>query len=80
MDRFIDLRSDTVTWPTPAMYHAMTTAPVGDDVFEDDPTVKKLEAMAAGAMRVLTGEEEALTYSGRPVWEGFADEMNASEK
>ena len=32
------------------------------------------EAMAAGAMRVLTGEEEALVYPGRPVWEGFADE------
>ena len=32
------------------------------------------EAMAAGAMRVLTGEEEALTYPGRPVWSGFADE------
>ena len=32
------------------------------------------EAMAAGAMRVLTGEEEALTYPGRPVWNGFADE------
>ena len=32
------------------------------------------EAMAAGAMRVLTGEEEALTYPGRPVWDGFADE------
>lgn len=33
------------------------------------------EAMAAGAMRVLTGEEEALTYSGKPVWSGFADEQ-----
>lgn len=32
------------------------------------------EAMAAGAMRVLTGEEEALIYPGRPVWDGFADE------
>ena len=32
------------------------------------------EAMAAGAMRVLTGEEEAMTYSGKPVWNGFADE------
>ncbi len=35
------------------------------------------EAMAAGAMRVLTGEEEALTYPGRPVWDGFDDEKNA---
>ena len=32
------------------------------------------EAMAAGAMRVLTGEEEALVYPGRPVWSGFADD------
>jgi len=32
------------------------------------------EAMAAGAMRVLTGEEEALVYPGRPIWDGFADE------
>ena len=32
------------------------------------------EAMAAGAMRVLTGEEKALTYPGRPVWSGFDDE------
>jgi threonine aldolase len=35
----IDLRSDTVTKPTPAMREAMATAIVGDDVFEDDPTV-----------------------------------------
>ena len=33
-----------------------------------------VEAMAAGAMRVLTGEEQALTYSGKPVWNGFEDE------
>ena len=33
------------------------------------------EALAAGAMRVLTGEEEALTYPGKPVWSGFEDEM-----
>ena len=32
------------------------------------------EAMAAGAMRVLRGEEEALTYPGKPVWDGFPDE------
>lgn len=32
------------------------------------------EAMAAGAMRVLRGEEEALTYPGKPVWRGFTDE------
>jgi threonine aldolase len=43
----IDLRSDTVTKPTPAMLEAMMTAPVGDDVFGEDPTVNKLEATAA---------------------------------
>lgn len=43
----IDLRSDTVTWPTPEMRQAMANAPVGDDVFGDDPTVNRLEARAA---------------------------------
>jgi threonine aldolase len=40
---FIDLRSDTVTRPTPRMREAMAKAPVGDDVYGDDPTVNKLE-------------------------------------
>jgi threonine aldolase len=52
----VDLRSDTVTRPTPAMLHAMMQAPVGDDVFGEDPTVNKLEAMAAA----LFGMEGAL--------------------
>jgi threonine aldolase len=43
----IDLRSDTVTQPTPEMRRAMVTAPLGDDVFGDDPTVNRLEEMAA---------------------------------
>ena len=43
----IDLRSDTVTRPTPAMLEAMFSARVGDDVFDEDPTVKALEAKAA---------------------------------
>jgi threonine aldolase len=43
----IDLRSDTVTKPTPEMYQAMVSAPVGDDVFGDDPTAKKLEQCCA---------------------------------
>ncbi len=43
----IDLRSDTVTRPTPAMREAMYRAEVGDDVYGDDPTVNRLEAMAA---------------------------------
>lgn len=54
--RYIDLRSDTVTQPTQAMRDAMARAVVGDDVFDDDPTVKELEAYAAG----LLGKEAAL--------------------
>lgn len=43
----IDLRSDTVTKPTPEMLEAMCSAPVGDDVFGEDPTVNELERFAA---------------------------------
>ena len=43
----IDLRSDTVTQPTPAMREAMAHAEVGDDVYGDDPTVRALEARTA---------------------------------
>ena len=43
----IDLRSDTVTRPSAGMKQAMVDAPVGDDVFNDDPTVHRLEAMVA---------------------------------
>jgi threonine aldolase len=46
----IDLRSDTVTLPTPAMRDAMFNAELGDDVFGDDPTVNRLEAMAANRL------------------------------
>lgn len=52
----IDLRSDTVTQPTPAMRAAMADAEVGDDVFGDDPTVKRLEACVAD----MLGKEAAL--------------------
>jgi threonine aldolase len=48
----IDLRSDTVTKPTPAMKEAMFNAEVGDDVFGEDPTVKKLEAKCAALLRM----------------------------
>lgn len=54
--QMIDLRSDTVTKPTPAMREAMARAEVGDDVFGDDPTVKALESRTAE----LLGKEEAL--------------------
>ena len=46
----IDLRSDTITRPTPAMCMAMANAEVGDDVFGEDPTVIRLEEMAAELM------------------------------
>ncbi len=46
----VDLRSDTITHPTPAMRRAMAEAEVGDDVFGDDPTVHKLEALAAARL------------------------------
>ena len=52
----IDLRSDTVTHPTPEMRRAMASAEVGDDVFEDDPTVAELEERAAD----LLGKEAGL--------------------
>ncbi len=52
----IDLRSDTVTHPTQKMREAMMTAAVGDDVYGDDPTVIKLETLAAR----VTGKEAAL--------------------
>jgi threonine aldolase len=55
-DPVVDLRSDTVTRPTPAMREAMATAEVGDDVFGDDPTVIALEAEVAA----LFGHEAAL--------------------
>lgn len=55
MDR-IDLRSDTVSWPTPAMREAMANAAVGDDVFGDDPTVNQLQAEAAA----MLGKEAGL--------------------
>jgi threonine aldolase len=45
--QLIDLRSDTVTRPTPAMRAAMASADVGDDVYGEDPTINRLEALAA---------------------------------
>jgi threonine aldolase len=52
----IDLRSDTVTRPTPAMREAMARAEVGDDVYGEDPTVNRLEALAAE----ILGKEAAV--------------------
>src|SRR5215510_4918877 len=53
---YIDLRSDTVTKPTPEMREAMAEAEVGDDVFGDDPTVNHLQELAAE----MLGKEAAL--------------------
>ena len=55
-DPLIDLRSDTVTRPTPGMRAAMHAAEVGDDVFQDDPTINRLEERVAD----LLGKEAAL--------------------
>ena len=52
----IDIRSDTVTQPTPAMREAMAKAEVGDDVYGEDPTVNRLEELAAE----MLGTEAAL--------------------
>jgi len=54
--RQVDLRSDTLTRPTPAMSRAMAEAEVGDDVFGEDPSINKLEEMAANRL----GKEAAL--------------------
>jgi threonine aldolase len=51
----IDLRSDTVTKPSPAMREAMARADVGDDVFGDDPTVNKLQEVAAARFGMQAG-------------------------
>jgi threonine aldolase len=59
--RVIDLRSDTFTLPTPEMRRAIAEAELGDDVFGEDPTVNRLEALAAA----MLGKEAALlTASG----------------
>ncbi len=55
-DGRVDLRSDTVTTPTPAMRRAMAEAEVGDDVYGEDPTVNRLEELAAARV----GKEAAL--------------------
>ena len=63
----IDLRSDTVTRPGRAMLEAMMAAPVGDDVYGDDPTVNELQRYAAD----LAGKEAALflpTGTRQPRW------------
>ena len=61
MTSVLNFRSDTQTLPTPQMLAAIQTAPLGDDTFDEDPTVNRLEAMAAeklgkeAAMLVISG-------------------------
>ncbi len=75
----VDLRSDTVTRPSAAMREAMAGAPVGDDVYGEDPTVNELERRAAE----MAGKEAALfvpsgtmgNQLGIRCWAGQADEV-----
>ena len=78
----VDLRSDTVTRPTPEMRKAMAEAVVGDDVYSEDPTVNRLEETAAGilgfeaALFVPTGSmgnQVALAVHTRPGEEVVCD-------
>lgn len=59
MKKYADFRSDTTTQPTQEMREAVLTAQVGDDLFDDDPTTKELEALAAK----MAGKEAALYVS-----------------
>ena len=61
IDKTIDLRSDTVTKPSPAMRRAMAEAEVGDDVYIEDPTVNRLQARAA---EIFGGEAALFVPSG----------------
>src|SRR3954470_3398529 len=79
----IDLRSDTVTKPTPAMRRAMAEAEVGDDVYGEDPTVNRLQERAAeifekeAAIFVPTGSmgnQIAIKLHARPRTEGVIEE------
>ena len=81
----IDLRSDTVTRPTSAMRKAMTEAVVGDDVYGEDPTVNRLEALAAATLGFeaglfvpsgVMGNEIAIRILTEPGQEVLADERS----
>src|SRR6201998_4314218 len=81
--KVVDLRSDTVTRPTPAMRRAMAEAEVGDDVYLEDPTVNALEARAAEVF----GKEAALFVPSGcmgnliaiKVWTHHGDELMCEE-
>ena len=60
---YIDLRSDTVTQPTPAMRKAMAEAVMGDDVYEDDPTVKELGKSLSGIQGIRKKNKNSGGYT-----------------
>ena len=64
-DKVIDLRSDTVTKPSPAMRRAMAQAEVGDDVYLEDPTVNRLQARSAE----IFGREAGLFVPSGSAWQ-----------
>ena len=68
MTSIVDLRSDTVTLPTAEMLRAMATAELGDDVYREDPTVRRLEEMAAERV----GKEAALFVPSGTMGNGVA--------
>ena len=70
----IDLRSDTVTLPSPAMREAMYHAEVGDDVYGEDPTINRLQELAAER----TGKEALFKYDGGIA--EFVEYLNRSEE
>ncbi len=83
MNEMIDLRSDTVTRPTPEMRRAMAEAEVGDDVYGEDPTVNRLEEVAAGMMNKeaalfvpsgTMGNQVAIKVHTRPGQEVICDD------
>jgi threonine aldolase len=83
-EQIVDLRSDTVTRPTPEMRRAMADAEVGDDVYGEDPTVNRLEARAAE----LFGKEAALfvptgcmgNLIAIKIWTHHGDEVICEER
>jgi len=83
-DVVVDLRSDTVTKPTPAMRRAMAEAEVGDDVYGEDPTVNRLQARAAeifgreAALFVPTGSMGNLIST--KVWTHHGNEVICEER
>ena len=84
VDRIVDLRSDTVTQPTPEMRRAMAEAEVGDDVYLEDPTVNKLERQAA---EIFSKEAALFVPSGCmgnlisiKVWTHHGDEVICEER